>query len=126
MRKINFLLATIMMLVGITAQAATITITWDLSQLQPFEIYLHDGQSTTKDGVTLKAIESVAVVDPDDGFMMMGNNGGDSFEFSLYRSQETSSIHLHPLTKMQAPEGFPVIPEIHRHPLNWPSAAHHG
>ena len=70
-QKIRFLLATIMMLVGATAQATTKTVTWDCSQFQPFEINLYDGESTTKDGVTLKAIKGMAVVDPEDGFMMI-------------------------------------------------------
>ena len=49
MRKINFLLATIMMLVGMTVQAATITVTWNASDIvteRPWD------ESFTKDGIT--------------------------------------------------------------------------
>ena len=91
-QKIRFLLATIMMLVGATVQATTKTVTWDCSQFQPFEIYLHDGESTTKDGVTLKAIKGMAVADPNDGFMMMGINGGNSFEFSVAEGKITKIV----------------------------------
>ena len=81
-----------MMLVALATQATTKTITWDCSQFQPFEIYLTDGQSTTKDGVTLKTIKGMAVADPDDGFMMMGTNGGDSFEFSVAEGNITKIV----------------------------------
>ena len=49
MRKIKFLLATIMMLVGITAQAATRTVTWNASDI--VTEYPWD-ESFTKDGIT--------------------------------------------------------------------------
>lgn len=88
--KILSLLAILMM--ALTTQAAETTITWDCSQFQPFEIYLHDGQSTTIDGVTLKAIKGMAVADPDDGFTMMGTNGGDSFEFSVAEGNITKIV----------------------------------
>ena len=45
-QKIKFLLATIMMLVGMTAQAAT-TVTWNNSDISSY------GRSVTKDGVTM-------------------------------------------------------------------------
>ena len=82
------MLAILMM--ALTTQATTKTITW--SGFQPFEIYLHDGESTTKDGVTLKAINGMAVVDRDDGFMLMGTNGGDSFEFSVAEGKITKIV----------------------------------
>ena len=75
---------------SLTAQAAETTVTW--SGFQPYEIYLHDGESTTKDGVTLKAIKGMAVVDRDDGFMLMGTNGGDSFEFSVAEGKITKIV----------------------------------
>lgn len=87
-RKSLSILAILMM--ALTAQATTKTITW--SGFQPFEIYLHDGESTTKDGVTLKAINGMAVVDRDDGFMLMGTNGGDSFEFSVAEGKITKIV----------------------------------
>lgn len=95
--KTRFLTIIVLMLgllpgMSLTAQAAETTITWDCSQFQPFEFYLHDGQSTTIDGVTLKAIKGMAVADPDDGFMMMGNNGGDSFEFSVAEGNITKIV----------------------------------
>ena len=49
-QKIKFLLATIMMLVGMTAQAATITVTWNND-----DITGTSGNSFTKDGVTITA-----------------------------------------------------------------------
>ena len=51
MRKIKFLLATIMMLVGITAQAATRTVTWNNSDITGNSW----DRSFTKDGITITA-----------------------------------------------------------------------
>ncbi|MBO5642337.1 MAG: hypothetical protein J5900_07885, partial [Prevotella sp.] len=50
MRKIKFLLATIMMLVGITAQADPITITWTASAITGYR-----SNPITIEGVTLTA-----------------------------------------------------------------------
>lgn len=52
MRKIKFLLTTIMMLVGMTAQAATRTVTWTVSDIVPVNKW---DTSFTKDGITMAA-----------------------------------------------------------------------
>ena len=62
MRKIKFLLATIMMLVGITAQATTIT--WDAAKLNSMRISIEStepaSQSKTSDGITVTVAKTVS------------------------------------------------------------------
>ena len=89
-QKIRFLLATIMMLVGITAQAAT-TITWDTAKLNSMRMVIEStepaSQSKTSDGITVtvaKTVSSAYYYTMEFGSDMMANTKGYfTFESSV-------------------------------------------
>ena len=64
--------------VSVTVKAAVTTVTWD-NPIKSFIGYIHDGESRSKDGVTVKALNG-QVDDEDNRFM--GFYGGNSFQFS--------------------------------------------
>lgn len=89
MRKIKFLLATIMMFVGITAQATTIT--WDTAKLNSMRISIQStepaSQSKTSDGITVtvaKTVSSAIYYTMEFGSNIMANTQGYfTFESSV-------------------------------------------
>lgn len=90
MRKIKFLLATIMMLVGITAQAATKTVTWDssiISTLVQNKTYTDaNGITVSGDDALTKNWRGVSM------FSFENYDGVDNVVFSLSNGNFTSIV----------------------------------
>ena len=90
MRKIKFLLATIMMLVGITAQAATKTVTWDSSIISTL---VQNKTYTDANGITVSGDDALTKNWRGQSMFSFENyDGVDNVVFSLSNGNFTSIV----------------------------------
>ena len=89
MRKIKFLLATIMMLVGITAQAATKTVTWDSSIISTL---VQNKTYTDANGITVSGDDALTKNWGQSMFSFENYDGVDNVVFSLSNGNFTSIV----------------------------------
>ena len=85
MKKFLSILA--LLLMAVTGQAATITVTWDISTLKSMGRHgsMYDGDSFTKDGITLTVLDGMfdySYYDDNGDASWMGNSNDASFKFS--------------------------------------------